>query len=149
FHEAMVYTVNAGYGIELRLSTSCLVENNIFDHLYASLLMNSGASGCVIGYNYITRTYNSDPTYMISGLSANHGDHPMMNLWEGNIGNELQTDNFWGSSSHQTFFRNNFTGTDPGVTANRKAFALDSQSLSNNIVGNVLGSPGMVWVFTT
>jgi len=149
FHEATTYTVNAGYGVEARMTTASLIENNIFYHLYAPLLLNSGSSGCVISYNYIVHTFNSDPTYMIVGLSANHGAHPMMNLWEGNVGNEVQTDNFWGSSSHQTFFRNHFTGTDVGVTANRKAIALDAQSLEYNIVGNVLGSPGLPWSYTT
>ncbi len=149
FHEAATYTVNAGYGVEARMTTATLIENNIFYHLYAPLLVNSGSSGCIMAYNYIVHTYNSDPTYMIVGLSANHGAHPMMNLWEGNVGNELQADNFWGSSSHQTLFRNHLTGTDVGVTVNRKAVALDAQSFDFNIVGNVLGSPGLSWTYTT
>jgi hypothetical protein len=84
---------------------------------------------------------------MQSGYFGCHGTHPFMNLYEGNFGNEFQTDFYWGSSSHQTLFRNYFTGTDVDVTSNRKAVSLDSHSVSNNVVGNVLGSPGLAWAY--
>ncbi len=145
FHEATAYTVDSGYGIEARMSTGLLVENNIVDHLYASIMI-AACNSCVYGYNYIHQTFNTDPTYMIMGINGNHGPHTYMNLFEGNVANEFQNDYFYGSSSHQTLFRNYFTGTDIDVLSNRKAVALDSHSFSNNLVGNVLGSPGLTWI---
>lgn len=147
-HDAHRYTVNAGYGIEIRKSTGVLVENNILYHLYSSLMINSGSVGCVIGYNYIYKTQNYQADYMIYAISASHGAHPMMNLYEGNVGNRFQSDFYWGSSSHQTVFRNHWTGNDVGITQNRSAISIDGHSLSNNVVGNVLGSPEVSnWIF--
>jgi len=100
-----------------------------------------------MGYNYVYETFNTDLAYAISAYYGCHGAHPYMNLWEGNVGNEFHTDFYWGSSSHQTLFRNFFNGVDPNVTQNRKAISLDSHSQSNNVVGNVLGSSGITWTY--
>ena len=145
-HEAKTYGVNDGYGIEARMGTGLLIENNILWHLYTSMIVTA-CNGCVVGYNYVYQTYNSDLNYAISAFYGCHGAHPFMNLWEGNVGNEFHTDFYWGSSSHQTLFRNFFNGVDPDVTQNRKAVSLDSHSQSNNVVGNVLGSPGLTWTY--
>jgi len=145
-HEAKTYGVNDGYGIEARMCTGLLIENNILWHLYTSMIVTA-CNGSVIGYNYVYQTYNSDLNYAISAFYGCHGAHPYMNLWEGNVGNEFHTDWYWGSSSHQTLFRNFFSGVDPEVTQNRKGISLDSHSLSNNVVGNILGSSGLSWVY--
>lgn len=147
-HDSHNYTVNQGYGIEARKSTSLLIENNILYRLYSSLMLNSGSAGCVVGYNLVNRTVNVDPAYMIYSFSGSHGSHPIMNLWEGNVGGRFHADYYWGSSSHHTLLRNNFTGTDVGITQNRSAISLDGLCLSNNIVGNVLGSPDIAnWIY--
>lgn len=145
-HEAKNYGVNDGYGIEARMCTGLLIENNVMWHLYASMIITA-CNGSVMGYNYTYQTFNTDLNYAISAYYGCHGAHPYMNLWEGNMGNEFHTDWYWGSSSHQTLFRNWFNGVDPQVTQNRKAISLDSHSQSNNVVGNVLGSTGLNWVY--
>lgn len=71
----------------------------------------------------------------------------MMNLYEGNVASRYQSDFYWGSSSHQTLFRNYFHGTEAGVIANRSCVAFDGLSLSNNVVGNVLGAGAYRWVY--
>lgn len=146
-HDSFKFTVNAGYGIEVRKSTGVLIENNILYNLYSPLMLNSGSVGCVVGYNYIHLTHNNDPTFMIYAISGGHGAHPMMNLYEGNVASRFQSDYYWGSSSHQTLFRNYFHGTEAGAIANRSCVAFDGLSRSNNVIGNVLGSAPYRWVF--
>jgi len=145
FHDGFTFQVGAGYGVDVRITTASLFENNLFNRLYFPLSISSGCSGNVAGYNYIINTISSPTNYMISGISAAHGAHPTMNLFEGNIVNEPQADFGWGSSSYLTFFRNWLTGSDAGIDSNRKALALDSHSRWDNVVGNVLGSTNFFW----
>jgi MYXO-CTERM domain-containing protein len=89
-----------------------LVENNIFWRQHTSIMLEFGASGNVIAYNYSTGNYH-DPslTWLLEDI-AFHGPHPMMNLFEGNISTHWQMDDIHGSSSHSTLFRNYSTGTN-------------------------------------
>ncbi|MBK9718185.1 MAG: hypothetical protein IPO85_11865 [Saprospiraceae bacterium] len=42
-----------GYGVELEMTSgNCLIENNIFEHLRHSFLLQACANGNVIAYNY-------------------------------------------------------------------------------------------------
>ena len=90
-----------------------------------------------------------------------HGAHPMFNLWEGNVATTLNPDSYWGSSSHNTAFRNWFKGTTKifppytergpeqpddyhwAVQANN-AITLDFACRTYNLAGNVVGSPDML-----
>lgn len=146
FHEAYRYTVNAGYGIEARLCTGLLLENNIFYRHHFAVSVYAGSTGCVIGYNLVAQTETEKtPQIMSLAFNAGHGAHGIMNLWEGNVGNGFQVDSYWGSASHQTLFRNWFTGTDVSASSNRKAVSIDRACLYQSLVGNVLGSPGLTW----
>ena len=64
-----------------------------------------GCTGNVVGYNYRA---DLDTGSDIAGgdISVNHGPHNMMNLFEGNVGVMFQSDGYFGSSSHNTVFRN-------------------------------------------
>jgi MYXO-CTERM domain-containing protein len=100
---------------ELRLgfkASANLVENNIFWRQHTSIIVEWGASGNVLAYNYSTGNYH-DPslTFLLEDISF-HGPHPMMNLFEGNISTHWQMDDIHGSSSHSTLFRNYSTGTN-------------------------------------
>ncbi len=142
FHDAFGgYTVDSGYGLEARFSSDFRFENNILYNLYAPMILAAGSSGGVVGYNYIVNTHNTDPTVLIVSLDGCHGAHPMMNLFEGNTAPEFQPDYFWGSSSHQTLFRNLFSGTDNGVTNNQKPISIDRFNRYFTLIGNVLGTP--------
>jgi hypothetical protein len=141
FHDAFGgYNHDSGYGFEARFSSGFKFENNILNDLYASMIVAGGSSGGVVGYNYIVNTHNNDPSMLIMSIDADHGAHPMMNLYEGNTAAEFQSDYYWGSSSHQTLFRNRFFGTDNGVSNNQKPISLDRFSRYFSVVGNVLGS---------
>ena len=64
-----------------------------------------------------------------------------MNLWEGNAGEEFQSDGYHGSVSYQTLLRNWIHGMSTNATPYRKMIDLDRFSYYFNVVGNILGSP--------
>jgi PKD repeat protein len=102
----------AEVGIMLGMSSGCLYENNIVRRGHAPVYINWGASGNVIGYNYIDDSYRtSTPNHVVGGIFW-HGAHPMMNLIEGNVVSRIFQDNVWGSTSHETIFRNYVTGVE-------------------------------------
>jgi hypothetical protein len=126
FHHAFAYGGSGqGYGIALQYSTNeCKIENNIFQNLRHSILLQAGANGNVIGYNY---SYNPFWTqFPLPSASAGdlvlHGNYPFANLFEGNINQNTVIDN-----SHQkngpynTFYRNRselfgiFMNTNPAT----------------------------------
>ncbi len=97
-----------GYGVELGLHvTNCLVENNIFKRLRHSMMVHIGANGNVFGYNYSIEPYqNQSPGWTPCDISI-HGHYPFMNLFEGNIVQEIDYADYWGPSGPgNTMFRN-------------------------------------------
>jgi len=99
-----------GYGVSVQYATSfCLVENNIFEHLRHSMLLQAGSNANVFGYNY-----SRDPFWVESGLPDNaagdlvlHGNYPYLNLFEGNVVQNMIIDASHGiNGPHNTFFRN-------------------------------------------
>jgi hypothetical protein len=94
-----------------------------------------GGNSCnVVAYNYAT---NTDPGFW--DISFNHGPHDMLNLAEGNVIDNFKDDGYFGSSSHNTLFRN------------RIRYNLELKHFSNyyNIVGNVLGTTGFSNAYET
>ena len=114
--------------------------------------MEGGGSGIAILYNYIDDDYTDDLTYLGSAR-ANHGAHPYMNLYEGNIYSHITADSYWGSSSHNVFFRNWLWGDEtqssdvPQKALGYGALPLDVWYNQNyySFVGNVLGVAGK-WI---
>ena len=101
-----------GYGASLaRHVTSVLVENNIFNELRHSMIIQIGTNGCVFGYNYARRNY-SDDGWDKAYLSL-HGHYPFLNLFEGNIVGWAYLGDYWGEiGPDNTLFRNWVVGTD-------------------------------------
>jgi hypothetical protein len=138
-------------------SSGILVENNILERLHGSIMLEWGASGNVIGYNYSMGDFDAGATNVLMMDLSIHGAHPDFNLWEGNIVASLHPDSMWGSSSHNTAFRNWVKGTTQicnptsgrgtvqwsacwwAVQANR-AINLDQLGRYYNFVGDVVGS---------
>ncbi len=122
-----------GYGASLgRHTTGCLTENNIFESLRHSMIIQLGAAGNVFGYNFSTDSHDNNGNLLPD--IALHGHYPAMNLFEGNIVEEIGFGDYWGPAG-------------PGNTALRNCileegvFVRDS-SQTQNLVGNVLlGSP--------
>lgn len=140
-------------------TTASLVENNIIERAHGSIIINWGAAGNVIAYNYTEGEFDAGSTNWVAGGIGVHGAHPQFNLIEGNVTARFEPDQIWGSSSHGTLFRNWFTGSIKACipTTGRgtvdctgtnswlpfqasRAISVDHLSFFYNVVGNVAGS---------
>jgi hypothetical protein len=87
-------------------ATLGLVENNIMLRGHNSLMVQWGANGNVIGYNYgLSGFDNSGYNSTYGGFNA-HGADPQFNLFEGNVIPTYKLDGVWGGSTMNTAFRN-------------------------------------------
>lgn len=149
--------------IDLMYKTSAtLVENNIVERTHVAIMMEWGAAGNVIGYNYTEGEFDSGSTNFLIGGVSFHGAHPQFNLIEGNVLTQVNADSVWGTSSQITAFRNWVIGTNMictpytgrgtvscsgsnGHYGFQAARAMEYAYLStlNNFVGNVVGSTQM------
>jgi hypothetical protein len=149
--------------IQIGFKTSAsLIENNIVERTHVAFMLEWGAAGNVISYNYSTGEFDSGATNLDIGGIDFHGAHPQFNLLEGNVATEINQDSVWGTSSHTTAFRNWVVGTNRicspssgrstvscsvksghyGFQAAR-AIEMSYMASANNFVGNVLGSAQM------
>lgn len=139
------YGTDRAYGFNFDAYNSAnLIEDSQFYHLRLPIALVGESSGNVIAYNYMTDLYSDTTagTFQLAGITT-HGAHPMMNLMEGNyIVARLRADNVWGSSSHNTYFRNRavLMPNRPDGTWNCD---LHSQQRYYNFVGNILGTLGV------
>lgn len=123
-----------------------LIENNQVYHATTGITSNGAVSGNVISYNYIKEMTMTVANWQPAPIK-NHGGHPMMNLMEGNYSDgRLSADNVWGTSSHNTFFRNrNF------ITASKTGapWSADIQAYAQYFafIDNVLGTRGVESVY--
>ncbi len=160
FHDTFYHIPGSADGdVDLLANTSaCLVENNQFWRLHASVMLEWGAAGNVVAYNYAFGNFASNAIWALFSSVDIHGAHPMFNLIEGNRFSGYNADAIWGSSSDQTLFRNWIDGTTKicnplfgrgtADTANswwvcQQAEAIQdfSEQSSDNFVGNAVGSP--------
>jgi hypothetical protein len=128
------------YGVVLEFATSeCLVHRNTFDHLRHSVLLQAGANGNVIAYNY-----SSDPYWTGVSLPSDaagdlvlHGNYPYLNLFEGNVAQNLVIDDSHGiNGPYNTFFRNRLNLY--GIFMNNNPPS-DSQNFIANHITNTSG----------
>ena len=111
FHHAFAYGEGGqGYGNEIEASSSdCLIENNIYNNLRHSILLQSGANGNVIAYNYSINPYWQQGL-LPSGSAGDlvlHGNFPYCNLFEGNIAQNAVIDDSHGKNGpYNVFYRN-------------------------------------------
>jgi hypothetical protein len=164
FSNAFLHTPGAhDSDIQIALKTSAsLVENNIIERTHQSVMLEWGAAGNVISYNYTMGEFDSGSTNVVIGGIDFHGAHPQFNLLEGNVVTSIYADSVWGTSSHTTAFRNWVVGTNRicspmsgrgnvncsgtnGHYGFQAAPAMQISYLStiNNMVGNVVGSAQM------
>jgi hypothetical protein len=129
------------YGWVPGQSSDCLLIDSIFANITGAAILGPQASGCVILYNFFTNLVYTPSTWDIAAMGA-HDVHATMNLSEGNWGNKFYYDSIHGSGGHNTDFRNRYHGKQESRTANTMAYAAQQYILSNNIVGNILGTSG-------
>jgi hypothetical protein len=99
-----------GYGVLVHLTSGeCLIKDNIFNNLRHSMLLQAGANGNVLAYNYSINPIWTD--VMLPGNAAGdivlHGNYVYANLFEGNVVQNIVIDNSHGKNGPgNTFFRN-------------------------------------------
>jgi len=111
FKDAFSYgSGGKGYGIMLQsTSGDCFIHQNNFEHLRHSMILQSGANGNVLGYNY-----SIDPYWTETSLPSNsagdlvlHGNYVYMNLLESNVVQNIVIDNSHGiNGPFNTYYRN-------------------------------------------
>lgn len=139
----------ANYGIwVMQINSDHKFENNVLRHNRHSLTFEGGGTGCAVLYNYADDNYTDDLSYLGSAR-YNHGAHPYMNLFEGNIISHITADNYWGTSSHFTMFRNWLWGDETGTgvpsfppSIGYVAIDVWNNNTSYSFIGNVLGITG-------
>lgn len=122
----------SGYGVLLQSrSGGCLVQNNIFRRLRHAMILQSGANGNVLGYNYLREGNSADHPGYATDMCL-HGNYSYANLFEGNIGEHIWIDNSHDGANgpFNTFFRNRAEIAGFNMT--------DSLAHSQNVVGNEL-----------
>jgi len=97
-------------------TTGFLIQNNILERLHSSIMIEWGAVGNVIAYNYSQGDFDSGSTNFINADMDEHGAHTQFNLFEGNVWGAYNLDSGWGSNSANTTFRNWSRGTNPICT---------------------------------
>jgi hypothetical protein len=130
------------YGIEILASSFAKVENNIFFGITSNILPETSYA-LVAGYNY---TYNTAPGAQFGSIEP-HLSHNYLHLYEGNVVDTVMYDNSWGSTSHNTTFRNRMSGNSPNKTNYRLAYKTNAHGRYQNVVGNVLGDPAQHKVY--
>ena len=124
-------------------------------------MINWGAAGNVIAYNYSIGAFDSGATNVVTIDFDMHGAHPQFNLLEGNVTPHIFPDSFWGSGSHNTLYRNWTTGTTKIApfagggytgrhavdwasyhlaTQQNRGISLAYPQSTYNVVGNIAGS---------
>lgn len=144
FHEGVSPAGSSQYGIFLNpYNSSNLVENCRLYRLTTGIVFNGAVSGNVFAYNYVTDlTKGTEPSWNMAAIGT-HGAHPMMNLIEGNyVEGRMRSDDVWGSSSHNTLFRNRIV-LPRGKGSGTWNVDLHSRQQYYNLIGNVIGRQGV------
>lgn len=113
FHHGFNYGGGGrAYGVVFQFATGeCLAENNIFEHLRHSMLLQAGANGNVFAYNYSFDPFWSSSPSDAAGDMVLHGNYVYANLFEQNICQNIVIDNSHGPNGpHNTFLRNRAQG---------------------------------------
>jgi hypothetical protein len=129
------------YGVELFATSDDLVLNNIFERV-TSPVMTGNSAGVVVAYNFMTDMRYKVSHWMASGLAGSHDAGTVMNLFEGNVGNQFAMDTYHGTGNLATLFRNRLSGAEETKTNNTIPVALMAYNRFVNVIGNVLGTPG-------
>jgi MYXO-CTERM domain-containing protein len=147
FHHAYDYGGGGhGYGTSLGFhTTDCLVENNVFRSLRHAMIIQSGASGNVFGYNHSDEVVQSEGSVPNEGwlppdISV-HGHWSNNNLFESNTVEQVGIADYWGPTGpHVAYLRNRVVNNDlrSDGSGEAEAIALDDHSNYQYLLGNVV-----------
>ncbi|HLP94729.1 MAG TPA: glycosyl hydrolase family 28-related protein [Saprospiraceae bacterium] len=139
-HDAFAYGGGGqGYGVVLQYTSGDnRIQNNIFRHLRHSMLLQSGANGNVLAYNFSTEPYWVEFPNDGAGEIVFHGNYPSYNLFEGNICKNIRPDGSHGlNGPYNTLFRNRTSGY--GIV-----FTSPEYQSHYNIIGNEIQQGGIL-----
>ncbi|MEM7372780.1 MAG: T9SS type A sorting domain-containing protein [Bacteroidota bacterium] len=126
------------YGVMLHFASgNCLIRDNSFRSLRHAMILQAGANGNVLAYNYSTNPYWTGVSLPANsaGDLVLHGNYPYANLLEGNVVQNIVIDNSHGiNGPHNTFYRNR---------AELYGLFMNSDPASNgqNFLGNEIPNP--------
>lgn len=135
FHHGFSYGGNGrAYGVVFQMASSdCRAEDNIFEHLRHSVLLQSGANGNVIAYNYSWDPYWDNIPHDGAGDLVLHGNYAYANLFEHNIAQQVAIDNSHGPNGpHNVFFRNRLQSYGLFNNANSPNQTFIANEITNN-----------------
>jgi len=145
------YAVAPSRAYGFQISDGCcsnLIEDSIVAGISAEFDLENGASGNVVAYNYAEPGHlDSSPDSALPCLQPNHGAHPMYNLFEGNNAANFTADFYWGTSSHQTAFRNHLYGSYESLRGVIIAVSIWHGQDYFSVIGNVLGTAGKGFIY--
>ena len=131
FHHAFEYGGGGrAYGVMIHsTSNECLIEDNIFNHLRHSMILQSGANANVFALNYSHDPNRTEIPFDFAGDMVLHGNYPFLNLFEQNIGQNISVDNSHGpNGKYNTYFRNRAELWGIYITSSNSPFL--------NLIGN-------------
>ena len=154
---------DSGYGVGT-FDRACdnLAINNVFYHCRHSMVTEWGGQGNVWAYNYSKDPINGDmlpasstnwtasqiiyvqtnTLTFVMGDMIQHGGCPMFDLWEGNVSARLSFDYVLGNSRYLTAYRNWIQRQSCAVTSGLRAVEDMAYNYNENVVGNILMTPG-------
>jgi hypothetical protein len=148
------------FGIHLTVTGNGLVQNNIIQQITVPIVMDGDDAGTVFAYNFTIDDCAGICSDALSNAFRPHSNGDDFQLYEGNVGTNYDADGDHGTHLSETIFRNFFTGWESCGTSNgdggngscgsvsekdflTNAFlALTYQGRYQNVIGNVLGTPG-------
>lgn len=133
------------YGWSLRWVSDGLVTDNILTTFPNDRM--EGVSGFVFSYNFGTNWIYDNPPSWLGETLMHHGGFPNYNLFEGNYWGNFVADNIKGAGGYATWFRSRLNGWEPGKTGGTYAVAIMPDEWYINIVGCILGTPGIQTVY--
>lgn len=157
FHHSANYGFGTDcYGIVLRCGAADnLVENNVVRWMNKPIVFNVTGGGNVVGYNYADNAWATPAAWQEVTIDS-HCAFPHMELMEGNYAPHMGLANTHGNAGFLTYFRNYASGkfASPAVygstatqTGNITALEFDGGAINMNVLGNVLGTPGLMTAY--
>ena len=149
FHHAHAYgNGGQGYGVVVQRGTGdCLVENNVFEHLRHSMLLQAGANGNVLAHNYSHSPFWTGTTLPddAAGDLVLHGNYVFANLLESNQVQNIVIDESHGANGpHNVFYRNR--AEHYGLVMGFGGLTHAQSFVGNEITGTAEGNLGVYFV---
>lgn len=130
------WTGSSHAGLNLANVSASLIEDNVILPNFPLIeSQNGNISGNVIAYNFGLQGINN-----VSFSSHSTGDY--CNLWEGNSASNLTQDGYFGGTSDNVVFRNDWHGVILGSSQPHWPIQLNRGARFWEVVGNQLGRTG-------